>query len=158
MHWFSSLITKEFVEYFENKDSVYFTVNCGGKTYNETYLKFNKTVECLFVMLNAESFEDCIFSFIEDKDSYEYKLAKAFYQDTEIPVFSKVFRSINGNVFDCDLESLSPEQLAIGLMFPFANRIGGSFEDKFAESGRLREFVLALYNKHKLINPIEVEL
>ena len=50
-------------------------------------------------------------------------------------------------MFECNIDELTADQLAVGMMFPFWSRMGGSFEDEFAESGRLRQFIMALYNK-----------
>ena len=50
-------------------------------------------------------------------------------------------------MFECNIDELTADQLAVGMMFPFWSRMGGSFEDRFAESGRLRQFIMALYNK-----------
>ena len=117
MYWYSELLNKEFVDYFSNENSIYFTVTAKGKMYNDIYDKFKGTIYQLMLLSdNGYNFKD-------------------------------IYHSIKGNVFDCDISSLSVDQLAVGLMFPFASRMGGSFEDEFAESGRLRQFILALYNK-----------
>ena len=147
MPWYSGLITEEFVKYFKGEDVIYFTVGCKERIYNETYLKFKNTVQLLGCFFNYDRLEESLYYKTADKESYSYKLAESFYNDKKRPDYKNVYHSIKGNVFDCDLEILSADQLAVGLMFPFAERMGGSFEDDFAQSGRLRQFVLALHDK-----------
>lgn len=147
MFWYSGLITEEFVQYFKNEDAIYFTVNSKGRLYNDIYLKFNSTVQHFIAFINSDKFEENLYYGIKDEYPDLHKLAESFYNDKNRPDFNEVYHSIKGNVFDCDLDSLSADQLAVGLIFPFASRMGGSFEDEFAESGRLRQFVLALYDK-----------
>ena len=147
MFWYGGLITEEFVKYFRDEDAIYFTVSSKGRLYNDIYLKFNNTVQHFLTFFIFDKWEESAYYKIEDKESYLYKLAESFYKHEKRPDFKEVYHSIKGNVFHCDLEVLSADQLAVGLLFPFASRMGGSFEDDFAESGRLRQFVLALYNK-----------
>lgn len=150
MFWYSELLKKEFVDYFSDEDSIYFTVTAKGKIYNDIYDRFKKTVDWLLCFANYDNdccFEDTLYYMIDDKEDDIYKLAEAFFKREKRPDFKRIYHSIQDNVFNCDIESLSTDQLAVGLIFPFASRMGGSFEDDFAESGRLREFVLTLYNK-----------
>lgn len=150
MSWYSALITKEYTDYFASEDSVYFSVSSKGKIYNETYVKFRETVQNMISFFCCDRFEDSVYYKIKDTQSYLYKLAESFYEDKNRPDFKAVYHSIQGNVFDCDTERLSAEQLAVGLIFPFASRMDGSFEDIFAESGRLRQFVLTLREKSEI--------
>ena len=49
------------------------------------------------------------------------------------------------------LDTLTPEQCAVDLMYPFWSRMGGSFEQEFRKNGELKRYLLAL--KNKLENP-----
>ena len=151
MFWYSGLLTKEFIDYFSDENSIYFTVNSSGKIYNDTFNKFRDAVLYLTAFSQWENFEDSLYYHIKDKDEefflYLSELADPFFGDERRPDFTEVYHSIKGNMFECNIDELTADQLAVGMMFPFWSRMGGSFEDKFAESGRLRQFIIALYNK-----------
>ena len=151
MFWYNGLITKEFIDYFGNEDSIYFTVKSSGKIYNDTFNEFKNVVQHLTAFSQWDNFEESLYYKIKDKDeelfSYFRNLAEPFFSDERRPDFKDVYHSIKGNMFECNIDELSNDQLAVGLMYPFWSRMGGSFEDRFAESGRLRQFIMALYNK-----------
>lgn len=155
MRWYCGLLTDEFMEFFSNEESVYFTVSSKGRLYNKTYIKFVNTVDHIITLMGhdkiSKNFEDSLYYQLKDKDLYAYRLAESFFADNKRPHFSDVYQSIRGNVYNCDIDSLTDEQLAVGLTYPFCSRMGGSFEDDFAESGRLRRFLLSLYEKYKLL-------
>lgn len=147
MFWFSELLTKEFIDYFKSEESVYFTVTTQGKEYHKTFKKFKDTIDHLFLLLIANDFDDEHYNKHKEMSPDLYKLSKGFFKEKRNLNYQEIYHSIKGNVFECDIASLNADQLAVGLMFPFVSRMGGSSEDSFAESGRLREFILALYDK-----------
>ena len=150
MFWYSKLLTDEFVNYFSNEDSIYFSVSSKGKLYNDTYYKFRETVNQILGFYNSDSFEESLYCRLNDNE-YLYKWAETFYADENRPNFKDVYHNISEVVFNCkaDINALSTNELAIGLIIPFASRMGRSSEDEFAEIGRLRKFFLALYKKTK---------
>ncbi len=151
MFWYSGLLTKEFVDYFSDENAVYFTETDSGKMYHDTFKRFRDAVRDLTALSLYKSFEESFLSRITDKDEarflYLRELAEPFFGDERRPDFTEVYHSIKGNMFECNIDELSADQLAVGMMFPFWSRMGGSFEDEFAESGRLRQFIMALYKK-----------
>ncbi len=148
MFWFSELLKEEFVDYFKNEKSVYFTVTDQGKIYDETFKKFRTIVNDLFLLFIANNVDDEHYNRYKESAPELYELSGGFFKEKRnLLSLGEIYRSIGNNVFDCDIALLNADQLAAGLMFPFMSRMGGSFEDRFAESGRLREFILALYDK-----------
>ena len=147
MFWFSELLNKEFIDYFKNEESVYFTVTDKGKVYHEVFRKFSDVIHDLFMLLIANQVDDEHYNKYKEMEPELYETSGGFVKEKRNLNWGEFYKSIGDNVFDCDIASLSADQLAAGLMYPFASRMGGSFEDKFAESGRLREFVLALNDK-----------
>lgn len=145
--WFSELLKTEFIDYFKNKESVYFTVTNQSKIYHETFKKFRDVINDLFILFIANDVDDEHYNEFKKRNPELYEISHGFFKEKRNFNFSKIYKSIGKNVFDCDITSLSVDQLAAGLMFPFMSRMGGSFEDSFAESGRLREFILALYDE-----------
>ncbi len=151
MFWFSELLKEEFIDYFKNEEAVYFTATSQGKIYHETFRKFSDTIDKLNLLFIANEADDEHYNKYKVSESELYELSGGFFKEKRelinLNKIGEIYRSIEGNVFECDIASLSADQLAVGIMFPFASRMGDSFEDRFAESGRLREFVLALYDK-----------
>ena len=83
MFWYSGLLTKEFIDYFSDENSTYFTVNSRGKIYNDTFNKFRDVILYLTEFSHCENFEDSLYYYIKDKDeelfSYLSELAELFF-------------------------------------------------------------------------------
>ena len=58
-----------------------------------------------------------------------------------------VWQSIGSDRYAVDTELLTAEQCALLIMYPFWSRMGGSFEEHFYNSGRLKKYLCALKNK-----------
>ena len=151
MFWFSELLKEEFIDYFRDDKIVYFTVADNVKIYHETFKKFSDTIDKLNLLLIANDADDEHYNKYKESEPDLYELSGGFFKEKHnlisLGKIGEIYRSIGDNVFECDIASLNADQLAVGIMLPFASRMGGSFEDRFAESGRLREFLLALYDK-----------
>ena len=83
MFWYSGLLTKEFIDYFSDENSTYFTVNSRGKIYNDTFNKFRDVILYLTEFSHCENFKDGLYYYIKDKDeelfSYLSELAELFF-------------------------------------------------------------------------------
>ena len=70
----------------------------------------------------------------------------------EKKTFEKILNLQRGSsitsLYELDPMSLSADQLAILILYPFWSRMGGSFETTFLDNGRLKKYLLALKKKH----------
>ena len=149
MFWFSELLNEEFIDYFKSEESVYFTVTGNRRIYHKTFNKFSKAIDNLQLLLIANDADEEHYNKFKENSPDLYELSDGFFKKkTEIIILTKIseiYHSIEGNLFDCNVASLSAEQIAVALMYLFLRM--SDDKDRFAESGRLREFVLTLYNK-----------
>ena len=149
MFWFSELLDKEFIDFFTNEKSVYFTVTDDGRVYHKTFKKFSDTIDKLHLLLIANEFDEEHYNKYKESQNELYELSGGFFKEKrELITFSKLgdlYRNIGDNLFDCDIVSLTAEQLAIGLMYLFLRM--DVLKDRFAESGRLREWILTMHDK-----------
>ena len=66
-------------------------------------------------------------------------------------VWNSAKQAGNEFLYQTDAAVFSAEQLAVLILYPFWSRMGGSFADKFLESGQLRNFLLTLKKKSDVL-------
>ncbi len=143
-YWFSPLITKKYVNYFADENTLYYEEDGGKRKYDEMFLQFKKTVDSLFLAEIAAPIPCHWTEIFKNEDEFTYKTIEMFFRDKRRIVFSEIFKSINESLWTVNVQTLSCDQLAVGILYPFTSRMGGSFEDDFAAKGRLRTFVMTL--------------
>ena len=74
------------------------------------------------------------------------------YKSPRVGSLSNIWQTIpkgeNRGHYEALPESLTAEQIAVLIMYPFWSRMGGSFETTFLDDGRLKKYLLALKKKH----------
>lgn len=150
MFWFESMLRDDYIEYFKDENSVYFTVTSKGKEYHEVYKNFKETLIWILALYSAdvENYEED-FYYRATRGHPELEVTRVvdiFFQDKRKIEFRNIAcDSMGGVLYSVDVNSLTPDELAIYMTMPFMSRMGGSFEDDFAESGKLREYYMRLY-------------
>ena len=155
MKWYDLLITDEFIDYFSNDNSIYYTdfKNRVEYTPQPIFKKFIDTV--IGITYVSAKFDDDFMQHSSVKqaepDIYSaYTLCKQSvshdFNLSDIWQSMKLEETIF-SPYEIEIETLNAEQLAHLIIYPFWNRTGGSWEIEFLESGRLKKYLLELKKK-----------
>ncbi len=154
MKWYDLLITKEFLDYFSNDDNIYYTVVNDKEEYNPQPLlkKFADTVTGITYAFARYSNSSELLLSMKEKEPDIYN-AYINCQKLMPPIITlaDIWQSIkieeNYSPYQVDIKSLNAEQIAVLILYPFWNRMGGSWEIDFLDSGRLKKYLLELKEK-----------
>ena len=149
MKWYDVLIQEPYFSYInsdpdfkadaEDVDSIfsrYFRIVDGIWLGNLVRHLLEKTMPVSEVTSNEDEIKGYL-CFVQSDD-----------EDSRIFEIVKSIRELNNpGWYQIDTEILSPEQIAFLIIYPFASRMGGSFEVEFAMRGDLKKYINELKKK-----------
>ena len=144
--WYELLIDNEYADYLMNEQEI------GGDAERAAW-----ALDGLDIIISALTyvwtFDDFSPSQIEaireSLNKWDANALRAFDYGRARKHLSKAKQlgEITRSARDLDLEEMSAEQCAVWLMYPFWERMGGSFEKEFHKSGNLKKGLSALKRK-----------
>lgn len=156
--WYETLIKKEFIDYFSNEQNSFYKVVEDKIIKDDIFQNFSDVVSGITM---AHSHVRCGFADRYSEDNYFSKISPYMYFGFRVAcdglireqkTFEKILNLQRGSsitsLYELDPMSLSADQLAILILYPFWSRMGGSFETTFLDNGRLKKYLLALKKKH----------
>lgn len=149
IHWYEILIEDEFINFFTDPNMQLY-VSADKKV---PHYLFDKFREIVHGMTTACSFGESGRAMFEKSADRNPIMVRAFNHYLETCPdgqnrFTNIWRTMEDH-YEQDPETLSVEQIAVLILYPFWSRMGGSFEEEFAEDGRLGKYLLALQKKVK---------
>ena len=154
MEWYDLLITKEFIDYFTNENSVFYTAVDGRQKYDPQPLfrKFRDTVTGITYAFQRFDISDRSLLIIKEKtpdvyDAYINCRERMPFASSLMDFWHSIKTEADGSRYDVDVKTLCAEQIAVLILYPFWNRMGGSWEIDFLDSGLLKQYLLALKEK-----------
>jgi len=151
--WYEILIRDEFVDYFSNKNNV-FNNTVGDENKPEPQLK--KFKDIILGITYAAGFGEVPFfecdNIMEANPNmylgYSYWMRYKNHQGSSLSeIWHTIPKEQTTGQYETYLENLTPEQIAMLIMYPFWSRMGENSEKEFLESGRLKKCLLALKDK-----------
>lgn len=146
-HWYEILVEDEFVEFFTDPNmQLYVSANK-----QIPHHLFNEFREIVHGMTVACSFGESGRTLLGKAADHNPVMVRAFNHYLETCPdgqnrFANIWRTMEDH-YEADPESLSAEQIAVLILYPFWSRMGGSFEEEFAQNGRLGKYLLVLRKK-----------
>ena len=144
MAWYDLLITDEFLDFFEQRNGNYAAYS--------TFQKFSDTVQGITLAFGG--YPDSVENHLKtETDVYNaYKSCKKALTDEVTP--ADIWKSIplgeKKSPYDVAIDTLTAEQIAVLILYPFWDRMGGSFKTEFAESGKLKLYLHELAKKRSV--------
>ena len=154
MEWYDLLITDEFINYFSNDNSIYYSDFKSKSEYTPQPLfrKFWDPVTGITYAFQRFDISDKSLLIIKEKtpdvyDAYINCRERMPFASSLMDFWHSIKTEADGSRYDVDVKTLCAEQIAVLILYPFWNRMGGSWEIDFLDSGLLKQYLLALKEK-----------
>lgn len=149
MQWYEILIQDKFVDFFKNHNTEVLASANGKDAAHPLFEEFRgivlgMTMACSLGDQNRKQISESL-----AKTSPHEAVGYDHFLDT-CPNGERRFADIWNSMqdpYETDVESLSAEQIAVLILYPFWSRMGGNFEEEFAKDGRLGRYLCLLKKK-----------
>lgn len=148
MKWYDILVRDEFIDYFSDESNEFYRTCDGEVKYAPQFKRFCDVIYGITVAFNR--FRPSIYEHLKQTVPDVYEGCDFCKDKLPEESLADYWRSIDDGdkgKYSVDRSTLSAEQLAVLIMYPFWSRMGGSFEKDFLDSGMLKQYLLALKDR-----------
>lgn len=159
MEWYDLLITNEFLDYFNNEGNAFYKAKNDGREYipEPLFKKFADTVSGItYAFSRFTDYPELLLTMKEVEPEMHYAYINCKKLLPPVITLVDIWKSIDlkGHLtpYKIDVKTLNAQQIAVLILYPFWNRMGGSWEIEFLESGMLKRYLFELKAKSQILN------